>query len=883
MRIHRLVALIPTFMWLASCGGSGGAGVSPPPATTYTASSGVAQKGPLIKGSTVTAQEIDSALSPTGKQYSYQIATDLGTFTPSSTFGSQYIGLNATGYYFDEVQNGVSSGTVTLNSYSDLSVDSVLNVNLLTTLAYQRVNNLVVNSKMTFSAARAQAESEVLAALNIPAGSYGEFGTLDLSGTSDGDHILAAISSLFVYGNQAGPLSVLINNFQNDLGTHGALTSAATKSALAAAAKALNPATIAANLNQRYASLGVTLSATDIADWIDQDGDGVVGKFKFQVPDATPSTTFPLPAFVVDTVAGASVSVTAGQLAVNGIPVTGSVTVNQGDAVTVAPGPGAFPGGVLNVYLLSGGIKVARVSFISGLVSITITPVAPSIAKGLTQQLTATGTFTDSSQSDLTDNVTWASGTPTVATVSNTGLAQSLTAGSTTVTATSGSVSASVTLTVTAAVAESITITPAAPSSGVGLARQLTATGTFSDGTTADVTSIATWASSAPAIATVDSNTGLTTGVSLGTTSISAKVGSATQSVSLAIVSNTWTPGASLLHARYAHTATLLDNGKLLVAGGFVGAGAVTATTEIYDFATDTWTPAASLSIPHFAHTATLLPNGKVLVVGGGTNGPPIATSEIYDPVANTWTQVAGLSIARAYHSATLLQNGKVLVVGGTTVGPEPSYTTAEIYDPAANTWSMAANLPSGRTEHTATLLSNGTVLVAGGDIFISNTVPLTLAPNGLIYDPVADTWANTGNFSDPRDHHTATLLPSGQVVIAGGSAAAAELASVEVYDPGANAWSVLGSMLAARTSHTATLLPGGKILFAGGYTSGVTSSTELLDPATGTSSTAASLATARENHTATLLPNGVTVIVGGTTAYNQSSIQLVPAAELYW
>jgi len=101
---------------LAACGGSGSA----PPPITYTANSGVAQKGPLIQGSIVTAQELDAALAPSGKQYSYQVTSDLGTFTPNSKYGSQYIGINATGYYFDEVQNSVSGGTVTLNGYADL-------------------------------------------------------------------------------------------------------------------------------------------------------------------------------------------------------------------------------------------------------------------------------------------------------------------------------------------------------------------------------------------------------------------------------------------------------------------------------------------------------------------------------------------------------------------------------------------------------------------------------------------------------------------------------------------------------------------------------------------------------------------------------------------
>jgi hypothetical protein len=117
------------------CGG-GGISTAPvaPLAQTYTAKSGVAQKGPLIKGSTVTAQELDAGLSPTGVQYSYHTISDLGAFSPTSTFSSQYIGVNATGYYFDELANVVSTGTVTLNAYSDLAIDSVMNVNLLTTL-----------------------------------------------------------------------------------------------------------------------------------------------------------------------------------------------------------------------------------------------------------------------------------------------------------------------------------------------------------------------------------------------------------------------------------------------------------------------------------------------------------------------------------------------------------------------------------------------------------------------------------------------------------------------------------------------------------------------------------------------------------------------------
>src|SRR5689334_5561174 len=189
----RLYYLSPLLLLLASCGGGG---ASPPPVTdpppTFTVQSGLAQKGPMIKGSPVTAQELDSRLAPTGKQYSYQITNDLGAFSPTSTFTSAFIGVSATGYYFDEVTNAVSPAPVTLMGYSDISTNSVLNVNLLTTLAYQRIQHLVSQSNMTYAAARTQAEREVLAALNIPAGSYGTFGTLDLGSNTQGGHILAA-------------------------------------------------------------------------------------------------------------------------------------------------------------------------------------------------------------------------------------------------------------------------------------------------------------------------------------------------------------------------------------------------------------------------------------------------------------------------------------------------------------------------------------------------------------------------------------------------------------------------------------------------------------------------------------------------------------------
>jgi Bacterial Ig-like domain (group 2)/Putative Ig domain len=515
-------------------------------APAYTAKSGVAQKGPLIQGSTVTAQQLDASLSPTGQQFSYQILTKFGTFSPTSTFTSQYLGLIATGYYFDELADALSSGPITLNAYSDLSADSVLNVNLLTTLEYQRIQNLITQSNMTFAAARAQAETEVLAALNIPAGSYGSFDSLNLTGSSDGDYILAAISSLFVYGNSAGPLSALIASFQSDIGANGAITNPATTGALVAAAKGINPTTVAANLTQYYASQKVIFTATNISDWIAQSGDGVIGRDAFLVPDATPSTVLTLPSYVVSQFAGLPVSLTVGQLTVNGTAVAGTVSFNKSDVVAVSPGVGKFPNGVLTCYLVTGKTNLARVSFVSGLVSIALTPSMPSVPLGVTQQFTATGTFSDASTANLTSSVNWTSGTPAVASVNaSSGLANALTEGSTVITATSGTVSGSTTLTVTPAGLQSIAITPNPITMGPGSTQQLTATGTYSDGTTQNVTTAAKWTSDTPSVATIGPSTGLATGVSVGSATISATLGSLTATAPLSVVTTGAAPSYS--------------------------------------------------------------------------------------------------------------------------------------------------------------------------------------------------------------------------------------------------------------------------------------------------------------------------------------------------
>ena len=340
MRLRRLPsvksALAPALAaLLAACGGGspGGSTSSVPPATTYTATAGVAQKGPLMAGSTVAVRELGLNLSATGNLYTYA-TTSMGVFTPGDKYASALLTVTATGSYADEVTGAASDGPVTLTSYANLGSESVLNVNVLTTLAYARINTLLNTNGMTFADARAQAEREVLAAFGIVLGtSPGAFGSLDASADTDGGHLLAALSSAVVQGRSSAQVAALLATLQADIASNGANVPSADLQPLLLGEQALNLNKVAANLATIY---GKPVDAGALAEWLDQDGDGVIAHDEFRVDNATPASTFTLPADFVAARAGAAVTATAGQLVVNGAAVTGAVTWKAGDTVALA-------------------------------------------------------------------------------------------------------------------------------------------------------------------------------------------------------------------------------------------------------------------------------------------------------------------------------------------------------------------------------------------------------------------------------------------------------------------------------------------------------------------------------------------------------------------
>lgn len=330
--------------------------------------------------------------------------------------------------------------------------------------------------------------------------------------------------------------------------------------------------------------------------------------------------------------------------------------------------------------------------------------------------------------------------------------------------------------------------------------------------------------------------------------------------------------------ARAYHTTTLLQNGKLLIAGGYNGSPI--AFTEIYDPATGATFTNGALAVARYQHTATLLPNGKVLVAGGLVAGNiPTNSAELYDPVSGTWTVTGPMNAARFYHTATLLTNGLVLVAGG-EVANGVTTNSAELYNPATGSWTPTGPMVYGRYADTATLLTDGTVLATGG-------LTPTITPTAELYNPATGTWSLTGSLNFDRWGHVATRLPNGQVIAAGGIYLGA-ITSAELYNPSTKMWSVTGSLNSLHVYDTATLLPNGSLMAVSGYYNPTadltTNATEFYDPGTQTWTYGPLVNVGRAFHTATLLPGGDVVLIGGYngTAY-LSSIETLELTNGYW
>jgi Bacterial Ig-like domain (group 2)/Galactose oxidase, central domain/Kelch motif len=526
----------------------------------------------------------------------------------------------------------------------------------------------------------------------------------------------------------------------------------------------------------------------------------------------------------------------------------------------------------------------------TGLTSITVTPANPSVVAGTTQQFTATGHYTKGAMENLTPFVTWNSLTSGVATITTGGLATGVTTGSSTISAMLGSVTGSTTLTVTPPVLVSIAVTPANPSVLLGSNEQFTATGTYTDNSTLNLTTAATWSSSVMNVATI-SAAGLASTVGPGQTTVQASVNGINGSTTLTVTAN-FVPTGSMNTARFYHTATQLNNADVLVVGGFanssisgVGSGPL-ASAELYNPATASFAPTGSLNTARSEQTATLLSNGMVLIAGGyDSNGNPLASAELYNPTTATFISTGSLNVPRYNHTATLLANGTVLVAGGTS-GNGSVVASAELYNPTTGTFTSTGSLNTARAYHSATLLNNGTVLIAGG--FNTGIFGLNSAE---IYNPLTGTFTATGNMTSGHAFHSATLLNNGGVLIAGGvDSNANPSASAELYDPSTGTFNSTGGMSTPRLWHTATLVSNGTVLVAGGSQGTqccILTSIEVFDPALGAFSLAGNLTSGRVFQSAVFLTTREVLVAGGLSGGNFDSSNppfAVPlaSAELY-
>jgi N-acetylneuraminic acid mutarotase len=349
----------------------------------------------------------------------------------------------------------------------------------------------------------------------------------------------------------------------------------------------------------------------------------------------------------------------------------------------------------------------------------------------------------------------------------------------------------------------------------------------------------------------------------------------ATNGVAFA-ASGTWSLAASVHTPRDGHTATLLPNGNVVIAGGENNNQAL-ASTEVYSTLTGSWAHSGNLNVARSNASAVLLQSGAILVAGGcisGCLGATTASAELFNSVSGAWSSTGSMLTARTYFAMVLEPGGKVLVAGGCTGlnsnGCSAVTAKVEYYNPSTGKWSALPPMHVARGSLSATRLPNGQFLVAGGINAVGDPIS-----SCELFNPSTGKWTLTGAMNVARDEHTAVLLATGNVLVAGGeSVAGPSTAKTELYNPTTGKWTLSGNLNTARQEHTATMLMNGKVLIAGGNNvttnqTTVLASAELYNPSTGVWSITGSLNDARVGHTATLLNSGHVLAASGSDANN--------------
>src|SRR5271168_1477226 len=285
-------------------------------------------------------------------------------------------------------------------------------------------------------------------------------------------------------------------------------------------------------------------------------------------------------------------------------------------------------------------------------------------------------------------------------------------------------------------------------------------------------------------------------------------------------------PTASMLEPRSGQSATLLPDGRVLIAGGMRRNQDFYKSAELYDPASGKFQPTGEMSQRRVGHIAVLLGSGKVLVAGGWVGNGGTDSAELYDPVTGKFTLAAKMTVRRGRPSATTLSDGDVLIAGGEERDNE-SLASAEIFHFKTLSFQATGSMHHARVSHTSTLLNDGRDLVVGGYAGGATS-------SAELYDPKTGAFTETGGLGTARCKHTAGLLPDGRALIAGGSDSRGwngNLSSAEIYDPHTRKFTTIASRNDSRFKlpDEAVQLPSGKLLIAGG-----SKEVEVFDPAIG-------------------------------------------------